>query len=87
MKMFKYLITDEIGIHARPAGLLVKEAGKYKSLIKITNQSNQKTAEANKLFGIMSLGVKCGDTVEVSIVGEDEDVAHDGLKIFFENNL
>ena len=31
MKQFTYVITDEAGIHARPAGLLVKEAAKFAS--------------------------------------------------------
>ena len=35
MKEFKYVITDELGIHARPAGLFVKEAAKFQSDIKI----------------------------------------------------
>lgn len=87
MKVFKYTITDDVGIHARPAGLLVKEAGNFKSVIKVTNEKNQKSSEANKLFGIMGLGVKCGDTVEVSISGEDEETAFQQMKKFFEDNL
>lgn len=85
MKNFSYEIKDEVGIHARPAGLLVKEAKKYKS--KITVDKNGKKAEATKLMVLMGLGVKCGDTVEVEISGEDEDTAYEGIKTFFENNL
>ena len=85
MKSFAYVITDEIGIHARPAGLLVKEAKNYSS--KITIGMNGKTVEATKLMAIMSLGVKCGNTVEVTVDGEDEDVALEGMKTFFEQNL
>ena len=36
MKSFQYVITDEMGLHARPAGLLVKEAKNYDSEITIT---------------------------------------------------
>ena len=74
MKTFNYEIKDEIGIHARPAGLLVKEAKKYSS--KITISVNGKSAEATKLMAIMSLGVKHGQTVEVSVEGEDEETAY-----------
>ena len=35
MKEFKYIIKDEMGIHARPAGVLVKVAAKYPCEIKI----------------------------------------------------
>ncbi|MDE7333567.1 MAG: HPr family phosphocarrier protein [Lachnospiraceae bacterium] len=85
MKKFSYTVKDEVGIHARPAGLLVKEAKKYAS--KIVIDKDGKTAEAGKLMAVMGLGVKCGQTVEVTITGEDEDVAYEALKEFFENNL
>lgn len=87
MKTFKYTITDEVGIHARPAGQLVKEAGKYKSVITLKNLANEKTSEAKKLFGVMGLTVKCGDEIEFNIDGEDEDEAYEGMKRFVEENL
>jgi len=87
MKTFNYVITDEVGIHARPAGLLVKEAGKFKSVITITNMSNDKNSEANKLFGVMGLSVKCGDEVKITIDGEDEETAYEEMIKFFKENL
>ena len=85
MKKFEYTIKDELGIHARPAGMLAKEAKNYKSVITITKDG--KSAEATRLMSVMSLAVKCGQTVEVSVEGEDEDVAFEGVKTFFETNL
>lgn len=85
MKNFSYVITDEIGIHARPAGLLVKEAKKYAS--KVVIKANGKSAEATRLMAIMGMGVKCGQTVEVEVTGDDEDAAFEGMKAFFEENL
>lgn len=85
MKKFEYVVKDEVGIHARPAGLLVKEAKKYESKISITKDG--KSAEATKLMALMGLGVKCGDTVEVIVDGADEDTAFEGVKAFFEANL
>lgn len=85
MKTFEYTIKDEIGIHARPAGLLVKEAKKYTSAI--TLQKGEKKAKAAALMSVMGLGVKCGDTVIVAAEGEDEDAAVAGLQAFFEANL
>lgn len=85
MKTFKYQITDAVGIHARPAGLLVQEAKKYSS--KIMLQVNGKSAEATKLMAIMSLGVKQGHTVEVTVEGADEEEACRGLEEFFRKNL
>ncbi len=85
MKSFEYTIKDEVGIHARPAGLLVKEAKKYQSTINIVK--NGKAAGAAKLMALMGLGVKCGDTVQVTVEGPDEDAAFDGIKAFIEANL
>ncbi len=85
MKSFEYTIKDEVGIHARPAGLLVKEAKKYQSAITIT--ANGKSAGAAKLMALMGLGVKCGHTVQVTVEGPDEDAAYEGIKAFIEANL
>lgn len=85
MKKFEYVIKDEVGIHARPAGMLVKEARKFQSKIVIAKDG--KTAEATKLMAVMGLGVKCGQTVEVTIEGADEDTACESVKAFFESNL
>lgn len=85
MKKFSYTVKEEVGIHARPAGMLVKEVKKYAS--KVVLHKDDKQAEAGKLMAVMGLGVKCGQTVEVEITGEDEDTAYEGLKEFFEKNL
>jgi phosphocarrier protein len=86
MKSFEYTITDEIGIHARPAGILVKEAKNYQSAITIETAGG-KTADARKLMAIMALGVKHGDTVTIKAEGDDEDNAILGMKDFFTANL
>lgn len=85
MKTFDYTITDNEGIHARPAGLLVKEAKKYASKITITKDG--KTADAGRLMAIMALGVKGGMTITVSVEGEDEADACEAMQQFFANNL
>lgn len=85
MKSFKYTVKDELGIHARPAGMLVKEAKKYESKITITKEG--KTVDVTKLMMLMSLAVKCRQTVEIQVEGSDEDIAFEGMKAFFEANL
>lgn len=70
MKTVEYTIKDALGIHARPAGLLVKEAGKFASKIMIA--SPKKEVDAKRIMGVMGLGVKCGDTVKLTIEGADE---------------
>ena len=85
MKEFSYTITDEIGIHARPAGLLVKKASEFQSDIKITK--GEKSADAKKIFGIMSLAVKYDEEVKVTVSGADEERAATELEKFFKENL
>ncbi|MBB5263257.1 phosphocarrier protein [Catenibacillus scindens] len=85
MKNFKYTITDELGIHARPAGLLVKEAAKFSS--KITIQGNGKNADLKRLLAVMSLGIKKGAEIEVTAEGDDEAAAVAALEDFFKSNL
>lgn len=85
MKSFSYVITDEVGIHARPAGILVKEAKKYGA--KITVAMGDKSADATKLMALMSMGVKQGDEVTVSVEGDDEESAAAEIEKFFRDNL
>ena len=85
MQSFEYVIKDEVGIHARPAGNLAKEAKKYESVVTI--KKGEKSAAATKLMAVMSLGVKCGDTITVEVEGADEETVVAEVKAFFENNL
>ena len=85
MKTFQYIITDPIGLHARPAGLLVKEAKKYESTITVIKEG--KACDATKLLMLMSLSIKCGNEVAVEVSGPDEEKACTELEAFFKNNL
>ena len=75
MKSFEYTITDPVGIHARPAGVLVKEIKNYSDSV-VTVIKGDKSAEATKLMKLMGMGIKQGDTVTVTVEGgNEEDVA------------
>lgn len=88
MQKFTFTIQDDAGIHARPAGLLVKEAEKFLSDIEIeVVGKNDKKANAKRLFALMGLCAAKGDTVKVVISGEDEEEAAENIKRFFEENL
>lgn len=86
MKEFNYTITDPQGIHARPAGILVKEAAKFSSDINIVKDDG-KSGSAKKIFAVMGLGIKQGMTVTVKCDGADEDAAAAALEEFFKTNL
>ena len=85
MREFKYVITDPEGIHARPAGDLVKEAKKYES--KITLIKDGKSGDCKKIFGLMGLAVKNGNEVTMTFDGTDEDVACEAVEAFMKANL
>ena len=85
MLRFEYTVTDPQGFHARPAGMFVKEAKKYDCVT--TVEKNGKKADARKMFGLMGLGIKGGDTIAISVEGAQEEEAAAGLKAFMEANL
>ena len=65
MREFKYVVTDPEGIHARPAGELVKAAKQFTSTIKLTKDG--KSGDCKKIFGIMGLAVKNGQEVTLPL--------------------
>lgn len=86
MKQFEFTVKDPLGIHARPAGLLVKEAKAFADTT-VTITKNGTTVKATQLMKLMGLGVKQGDVVTVAAEGANEDAAVAALSDFFNNNL
>ena len=85
MKSFEYTITDPVGIHARPAGVLVKEIKKYASTV--TVNKGEKSVNALKLMALMGMGIKQGDTIRVDVEGADEEKVAAEIEAFFKANL
>ena len=85
MKEIVYTITDPEGIHARPAGILVKEAAKFSS--KITIGKDGKDVDAKRILGVMGLGVKKDQEIVLRADGDDEDAAIEKLSTFLQENL
>lgn len=85
MKEFQYVIQDDLGIHARPAGNLAKLAQSFRCDIKVA--CNGKTADAKRVIGLMTLGAKKESAVTVICDGADEEKAAEELETFFKENL
>ena len=85
MKEFKHVITDPMGMHARPAGMLVKAVAGYASKITVTAPTG--TADAKRLMALMRLAAKQGMELTITIDGADEEKAAAELKAFLEANL
>ena len=86
MKTFEYTSTDPVGIHARPAGLLVQAVKALDSKVTLTNKDG-KSADGKKLLAVMGLGIKQGDTVTVTVDGGNEDASVEALEKFLKENL
>ena len=84
MKTSSYTITDPVGIHARPAGMLAKKAAGFKSTVTVIK--GEKKADTRRLMALMGLGIKCGETITVQAEGEDEQAAADEIKAFLTEN-
>lgn len=86
MKKFAYTIQDANGIHARPAGLLVKAAKALDSTIALETAAGR-SAATTRLMAVMGLGIKQGDTVTVTVEGGDEEASAAAMEKFFSENL
>ena len=73
-----YTIKTPIGMHARHAGLLVKEASRFQSEIMLSK--GDRSVNAKGILALMGLGIRQGDLIQISIEGEDEDIAAMELK-------
>ena len=85
MKQFDFTVTDEQGIHARPAGLLIKEAKNVAS--SVTVFKGDKSADMKKLLALMGLGIKKGETITVRVEGEDEEQAAAAIEKFLKETF
>ena len=86
MREFEYVVTDPVGIHARPAGNLVREIKKYADS-KITLTKGEKTVDGLRLMAVMGLGVKQNDTVKFGIEGGNEEANAAALEAWVKENL
>jgi len=85
MKTFQYTIKEELGMHARAAGLILQLAKEFRSENSIENKG--KTGDLKRLLSVIDLDIQCQDTVTVTVSGSDEDIAAEEMLAFFEENL
>jgi phosphotransferase system HPr (HPr) family protein len=85
MLSFSFTITDPNGIHARPAGIFVQRMQEFKSTVSVSREG--KTADGKKLIGLMKLRPKCGQTIDVTVEGEDEEACFQAAQETLKANL
>ena len=81
----EFTILAPEGMHARPATALVKLTRQFQSAILLKKGATE--VKMNSLLNIMSMGVKAGDAIKVSVEGVDEAAAAEALDTFFNQGL
>lgn len=82
---FTFTVSDPAGIYARPASQLVAKAQEFNSAI--TLRMDDRSVDAKRILGVMGFGAKHGDSIEVSVDGDDETAAATELERFVKENL
>ena len=85
MQTFTHVINDPMGLHARPAGLLVKAAAKFPCAVTLSTPTGK--ADAKRIMAVMRLAAKQGNELTVTCEGENEEAAAAELKAFLDANL
>lgn len=85
MKEFTHVISDPLGLHARPAGMLVKAAAGFASTVTVTAPTGK--ADAKRLMAVMRLAAKQGMELTITVEGPDEEASAASLQEFLKQNL
>ena len=85
MQTFTHIVKDPLGLHARPAALLVNEASAYQSTVTVETPAG--IADAKRIMALMRLGARQDAILTVTVEGADEIAAAEGLKAFLKQNL
>ncbi|UCB53667.1 MAG: HPr family phosphocarrier protein [Candidatus Zixiibacteriota bacterium] len=78
-------VTNKLGLHARPAAMLVQTASKFKSEIKLKKEDLE--ANAKSILSVMMLAAEVGSYVIIKAQGEDEEQAVEALAKLFEEKF
>lgn len=73
-------VKNPSGLHARPASLFVQKASEFAADVTVRNVTKGSDAKpAKSILGVMSLGMACGDEIEIAAEGSDAEAAVDAL--------
>lgn len=86
MQKFSFIVKDPDGVHARPAGIIIKAVTPFKSNVSLET-NGKKVLLKGGIFALMGLGIRQGQALEVTVEGEDELEAVDAVRKAFEDNL
>jgi phosphotransferase system HPr (HPr) family protein len=82
------IVTDDVGLHARPAAEFVKLAGQFKSSLQVRNLTKQSDwVDAKSILMVLTLGVEQNHEIELMAEGEDEEVAIQSMEELVQHNF
>jgi phosphotransferase system HPr (HPr) family protein len=84
MLEISFVINNKVGLHARPAGVFVREASKFKSSITVFHDDTQ--ANAKSILSVLTLGANQGAVIRICAEGEDAEAALQALKALNDSN-
>jgi len=88
MQTIALKVTNDVGLHARPAAEFVKLAAQFKSRIMVQNLSRASNpVDAKSILSILVLGVEKGHEIELTSEGEDEVQAMQALQALVESDF
>ncbi len=80
-----FVITNKLGLHARPAALFVQTANRFESLVEVVKEDLQ--VDGKSIMGIMTLAAEVGSPVIIRTIGKDAEAAMEALAKLIESNF
>ena len=87
MTAMEATVKNEYGIHCRPSAVIAKEAQSYAGAIEVVSKSNGAKADAKSILLLVGLGVKCNETVVITVSGPDEEAMARHMVELFETSF
>lgn len=88
MQRFDIILTNEEGLHARPATMFTQKASEYKSeMVVFKNDDDSKPFNPKSIFSVLSMGAGKGTKITLTINGQDEEIAKKEMLAFIEENI
>lgn len=84
----KMMVTNKVGLHARPTSLFVKTVGQFRSDIRVRNLTpSTDWVTAKSIFSVLGLGVQKNHEIEVSAEGEAAQSALTAITSLIQSNF
>ena len=88
MKQLTLILSNELGLHARPASVFVKKANTFEANIRLSDlTTGGQEADGKSILNVLSLGAEHGHKIQITIEGADELAASQALEQLIQAGL